>query len=455
MKNMNLKAIAAACNGTYYGDDREALKEVSSVVIDSRKIEKDSLFIAIKGARVDGHDYINQVYEAGALCCISEKELPTCDKPYIKVESSLVAIKQIAAYYRSQLAIKVIGITGSVGKTSTKETIAAVMATKYNTLKTQGNFNNEIGVPLTVFRLTEENEVAVLEMGISDFGEMSRLTAIAKPDVCVITNIGNCHLENLGTRDGVLKAKTEIFQGLAADGKAVLNGDDDKLITVSDVNGSKPVFFGRDNTANCEVWAENVVNKGLLGSECDICFTDGVRVSVTIPIPGIHMVNNALAAAAVARQFGIEPADIAKGIAGLETLAGRNHIIQTEKYTVIDDCYNANPASMKASVDVLDMADTRKVAILGDMFELGENEVTLHREVGEYIAKKNINLLITIGKLSKNISDAVATLSSIKTIHFVDKDDFFANADKILEKKDTILVKASHGMEFSRIVERL
>lgn len=455
MKNMNLRAIAQACNGIYYGDVKEALKEVSSVVIDSRKVEKDSLFIAIKGARNDGHDYIAQVYENGALCCISEKELPNCNRPYIKVESSLLAIKQIAAYYRSQLDIKVVGITGSVGKTSTKETIAAVLSTRYNTLKTQGNFNNEIGVPLTVFRLTEENQVAVLEMGISDFGEMSRLTAIAKPDVCVITNIGNCHLENLGSRDGVLKAKTEIFQGMSQDGCPILNGDDDKLITVRNVNGKTPVFFGRENISACDIWAENVINRGLLGSECDICFRDGTEIHITIPIPGIHMVNNALAAAAVARQFNIEPENIAAGIAGLETLAGRNHIIQTEKYTVIDDCYNANPASMKASVDVLAMADTRKVAILGDMFELGANEDELHREVGRYVAGKKIDLLITIGKLSKNISDEASCSNSMATVHFRDKDEFFANADKILKNKDTILVKASHGMEFSKIVERL
>ncbi len=472
MKNMSLTAIARACNGIYHGDEGEASKEVSLVVIDSRKIEKDALFIAIKGARSDGHDYIRQVYENGALCCISEKELSDCAKPYIQVASSLQALKDIAAYYRSQLDIKVVGITGSVGKTSTKETVAAVLATKYRTLKTQGNFNNEIGLPLTIFRLTQEDECAVLEMGISDFGEMSRLTAIARPDVCVITNIGNCHLENLGTRDGVLKAKTEIFSGLSKDGVAILNGDDDKLITVGAVNGREPVFFGsKDSPAHSRytVWCENVVGRGLLGSECDICFASGERVHVNIPVPGIHMVHNVMAAAAVGRWFDVKPCEIAKGVAGLEALAGRNHIVTTQRYTVIDDCYNANPASMKASIDVLAMADTRKVAILGDMFELGERQEALHREVGEYLLTRPVDLVITIGDLSKNISDVIETAAAkgagiagktsaagnMITRHYDTKEKFFADMDNILQKCDTILVKASHGMEFSKIVERL
>lgn len=460
MKNMNLMAIAKACGGIYHGDEREASKEVSLVVIDSRKIEKDALFIAIKGTRNDGHDYIAGAYEQGALCCISEKELPDCKYPYIKVESSLCAIRDIAEYYRSTLDVKVIGITGSVGKTSTKETIAAVLSAKYRTLKTLGNFNNEIGLPLTIFRLTDEDECAVLEMGISDFGEMSRLTKIAKPDICVITNIGNCHLEKLGNRDGVLKAKTEIFSGLSKDGVAVLNGDDDKLITVSDVNGRKPLFFGKKESRNIDrffVWCDNVKSLGLDGSECDICFSSGKMVHVKIPIPGIHMVYNAMAAAAVAACLGISADETAAGIESLETLAGRNHIVKTPLYTVIDDCYNANPASMKASVDVLSMADTRRVAVLGDMFELGQDEARLHREVGAYVSQKDIELLITIGALSKNISDEVlqSAAGRIKTIHYKNKEDFFKEMDKILLKGDTILVKASHGMEFAKIIEWL
>lgn len=244
MKDMNLKAIAAACGGEYRGDGKSAFMEVSSVVIDSRKVEKGSLFIAIRGARSDGHDYVGQAYQKGALCCITEKEIIGTPCPYIRVPSSLAALREIAAYYRSRLLVKIVGVTGSVGKTSTKETIAAVLARKYRVLKTQGNFNNEIGLPLTIFSLSTEDEVGVLEMGISDFGEMDRLAAIARPDLCVITNIGSCHLENLHSRDGVLKAKTEIFGHMNPKGTVILNGDDDKLSSVRAVCGKPPVFFG-------------------------------------------------------------------------------------------------------------------------------------------------------------------------------------------------------------------
>ena len=205
------------------------------------------------------------------------------------------------------LNVKVVGITGSVGKTSTKETIASVLATRYRVLKTKGNYNNEIGVPLTVFRITEDDEVAVLEMGISDFGEMERLTAIAKPDICVITNIGQCHLENLGTRDGILKAKTEIFKGMPHNGVAVLNGDDDKLRTVNQVHGRKTVFFGIDNTEG--IHAGNIISKGLLGTEATLynvpCADNVLEFNINISVPGRHMVYNAMAAAAVGAALGL------------------------------------------------------------------------------------------------------------------------------------------------------
>ena len=212
MKNLTLEHIAQVCNGTYYGPEGKKQEEVQSIITDSRKAESGCLFVPIVGERVDAHKFIPQVMEAGALATLSERLLENADFPYILVESSLQAVKNIAEFYLKQLNIPVVGITGSVGKTSTKEVIASVLSQKYRTLKTQGNFNNELGLPLTVFRLREEDEIAVLEMGISDFGEMTRLAKIARPDTCVITNIGTCHLENLGDRDGVLKAKTENIQ---------------------------------------------------------------------------------------------------------------------------------------------------------------------------------------------------------------------------------------------------
>lgn len=244
MPGMTIENIAAACEGTFVGDRNLVTKEIAGAVTDSRQIQKDYLFIPIKGARVDGHDFIPQVFEKGALVVLSDHALPEETGPYILVSSTTEAMKKIAAFYRTQLSCKVVGITGSVGKTSTKEMIASVLEQRYKVLKTEGNFNNEIGLPLTIFKIRAKHEVAVLEMGISDFGEMHRLAAMARPDIGVITNIGLCHLENLGTRDGILQAKTEMFDHLQVDGTVILNGDDDKLSTKKEVNGKPVIFYG-------------------------------------------------------------------------------------------------------------------------------------------------------------------------------------------------------------------
>ena len=473
MKGMTLEAVAKACDGIYHGSDGDKIKEVSAITTDSRQIQPQGMFIAIKGARSDGHAYIDSCYDKGALCCISEQELPGEKRPYIQVESSLQALKDIAQLYRANLDIKVVGITGSVGKTSTKETIAAVLSQKYKVLKTQGNFNNEIGLPLTIFRLTEEDEIAVLEMGISDFGEMTRLTKIAQPDICVITNIGLCHLENLKSRGGILKEKTEIFKSMNPDGTVILNGDDDKLITISEVYGKKPVFFGIKNTAG--IYADHIENLGLEGVRCRIHMAADNAVqtenqtenaaedfTVQIPVAGEHMVYNAMAAAAVGEALGLTAEQIKTGIEGMETIAGRNHIIRENGFLILDDCYNANPVSMKASVDVLDTAKGRKVCILGDMFELGENEKQLHYEVGSYLAQKQMDVLLTVGALSTSIAQgakdyrknhAGAYPCSVHT--FTTKEELIAQLPALLKQGDNILVKASHAMEFPKVIEAI
>ena len=459
MRGMTLRAMAKACNGKYYGSEANLDKEVTDITTDSRKVVKDGLFIAICGERTDGHKYIDGCFEAGALCVISEKELPEQENSYIKVKSSLQALKDLALLYRNNLDIKVVGITGSVGKTSTKETISYVLEEKYKVLKTEGNFNNEI-----VFRLRDDDEIAVLEMGISDFGEMERLSQIAQPDIGVITNIGLCHLENLKTRDGILKAKTEMFHNLKPDGTAILNGDDDKLITIDEVNNKRPVIFGI--SYKDDVYASDIKNLGLDGTSFVInglkC-ADGDRAfEVTVPVPGHHMIYNALAAACVGAQLGLSSIQIRDGISKLKTIAGRNNIIKTDNYTIIDDCYNANPVSMKASVDVVDMALGRKVCILGSMFELGDNEKNLHYDVGQYVGAKSIDVLITIGDLARHIAMGAADYRETHyesydcSIHSYDTIEEFENeAGQLLKKGDNILVKASHGMHFSNIVDML
>ena len=451
MKAMSLREIATACGGHYYGDEAKLNQKVSGVAIDSRKIEEGYLFIPIKGARVDGHTFISQVMEKGALCTLSEKPLGDEADTYILVDSCEQALKDLAEHYRKALDIKVVGITGSVGKTSTKEMIASVLSQKYNVLKTAGNFNNEIGLPLTIFNIREEHEVAVLEMGISDFGEMHRLAKMARPDICVITNIGLCHLENLIDRDGILKAKTEMFDYAAPNAKYILNGDDDKLITVKEWQGYNPIYFGLSTVM--DAYAEDIHSLSLKGTSCTICLGDN-SFAVTIPIPGHHMVYNALAGALVGRELGLSTEEIRAGIEALVPVSGRNNMIEMENFLIIDDCYNANPISTKASLDVLATADTRKVAILGDMFELGENEMALHYGVGKHAAEKSIDLCICIGTLSQNTAQGASAGNGV-VHHFETKSDFLAQANSLLKKGDTILVKASHGMEFPEIVEKL
>jgi len=456
MKNMTFENIAAACGGELILNGADATTEVAGGVIDSRLVKENYMFFATKGERVDGHDYIAKAFDLGAILVVCERIPEGVKGSFILVEDTFVALKQIAKFYRENLDIKVVGITGSVGKTSTKEFVASVLAKKYNVLKTEGNFNNEVGLPLTVLKIRDEHEVAVLEMGISDFGEMTRLSEIAQPDICVITNIGQCHLEQLGDRDGVLKAKTEVFANLKEGGTACLFAEDDKLAGIEDVNGKKPIFYGMQDTA--EVYATDVVNKGLLGSECMI-HTGDVTIKAEIPLPGKHMVYNALAATAVGKTLGLSAEEIERGIASVEAVRGRSHLIHTSEYTIIDDCYNANPVSMKAAIDLLGEAITRKVAILGDMFELGENEKELHRGVGEYAAAQGVDSLICVGLLSEEIYRGAETYTDKKDTmelhHFATLEDCRNEVAGLLKQGDAVLIKASHGMHFAQLVELL
>ena len=464
MKNMTLANVAQACGGVLYNsfDEKDKQTEASCVVIDSRQIISGGIFIATVGERVDGHSFIPQMAEKGALGVVCEKEPQECGVPYILVEDSFQALKDIAEFYRKQLTIPVVGITGSVGKTSTKEMIASVLCEGFEVLKTEGNFNNEVGLPLTVLRIRQEHQVAVVEMGISDFGEMHRLSKIARPDICVMTNIGQCHLENLGTREGILNAKSEIFNFMNPKGHILVNGDDDMLQKVSAKGESTLMHFGM-NPVN-EVYASDVMNKGLLGSEAVIHM--GLEVfPVSIPLPGAHMVYNALAAAAVGKCLGLTKEQIQAGITGVQSVGGRSNVIVLENNTVIDDCYNANPVSMKAAIDLLATALGRKVAVLGDMFELGNRECELHEEVGAYAAEKGIDIIICTGTLSKHMYEGARSTGVEKgellasrnreVYYFETRDKMLEQLPDMLKQGDNILVKASHGMHFEKVVEKL
>lgn len=450
MKNLTLENIAKCTGGIYVGDEGLKSKEITGVEKDSRLIEEGYLYLPFVGARVDGHDFIDQVFEQGALASLSEKDLKNPKGPYIKVESVGQALKDIAEFYRSTLDCKIIGITGSVGKTSTKEIIASVLQEKYNVLKTEGNYNNEIGMPLTILKIREDHEIAVIEMGISDFEEMHRLAKVARPDVCVITNIGNCHLENLGDRDGVFRAKTEMFDYAKENCFVVLNGDDDKLSSVKEVNGNKPIFFGIETNQN--VKALEYSANGILGTNVKIQYFDEV-LETTIPIPGFHMIYNAMAALCIGVHFDMSFSEIDSGIRKLQAISGRNNIFESKGMVIIDDCYNANPMSMEASLKVLANGAGRTVAILGDMFELGKDEEALHYHVGRVAAREGIDLVICIGNLAGKIAEGAKTGNG-EVLYFETKSQFEEHMKDLLQDGDTVLVKASNGMQFKTIISK-
>ena len=473
LKHITIKHITKACGGKLVlpeeykmEENREKTesilnREATQVVIDSRLVQEGGVFIATVGERVDGHNFIGQVFEKSALAVICEKLPEMINGPMIQVADSFQALKDLAEFYRKQLTVRVVGITGSVGKTSTKEMIASVLEQKYQVLKTQGNFNNEVGLPLTVLSLRSHHEVAVLEMGISDFGEMHRLSKVARPDIAVITNIGQCHLENLKTRDGILQAKTEIFDYMPDHGIAILNGEDDKLETITLVKGKVPITFG--TKISHDYSAKNIQSLGLKGSTCTMILKTE-KLEVRIPLPGEHMVQNALCAAAVGMSLSLSKEEIKAGIEAVSSLSGRSNLIQTKDYLLIDDCYNANPVSMKAAITTLSLANTRTVAILGDMFELGLDEVLHHEEIGIHAVEKQITLLLFVGVLSKHAYLAAIKKSQEITgckdvnpqiLWFPGKEELFSKLPELLKKEDTILIKASHGMKFDEIIQFL
>lgn len=440
---LSLKEIASAL-----GTEIQSDKIITKISTDSRDIDENTLFFAIKGERFDAHDFAKQVEENGAAALVCHKKVDvSC--PVIYVEDTKKALLDLSSYYRKKFKdLILIGLTGSVGKTTTKEMTACVMSRKYNTLKTEGNFNNEIGMPKTLFRIDDTVECAVIEMGMSEFGEISALTNAALPDGAIISNIGVSHIENLGSRDGIFKAKMEMLEGLKKGGPLVLNGDNDKLSTVK-TDEFNVIFFGIENE-KCDVRATKIQEHDL---QTDFTVT-GIygEQKVTIPTVGIHNVYNALSAICIGANFGISLEDAAKGLKDYVPSGMRQRIKQVGGITFIEDCYNASPDSQKAAINSLcTVATGRKIAVLGDMLELGSYTETAHRTVGEYAAKQKIDILFTLGENSKFMADSARKNGLSRVFEFSDKESLANALLETVQDGDTIIFKASRGMKLEEV----
>jgi len=450
-KNITVDKIVEICESTVIS--RGTASTIKNFCSDTRVIKKDDLFISLKSEKNDGIKYIEEAFEKGAIGCITEYDIPNelleknRKKLIIKVDDIVKTIQKIATYKRSLFDIPVVAVTGSVGKTSTKDMIASVLMQEFNTAKTQGNYNNHIGVPLTILNWDENTEAAVVEMGMNHFGEISVLTNIAKPTVAVITNIGTAHIGILGSRENILKAKLEILEGLNENGKIIINNDND-LLNICDTKKYEKITYGIKNNSN--YIAENIImNEN--NSEYEIKINNK-KYKINVPIAGEHFIYNSLCAIAVGEKLGIKIEKIINGIKGFELTGKRNEIIEINNLKIINDYYNASYDSMKASLEVLSNIDAkRKIAVLGDMLELGEYSKELHKKVGEEVAKNKIDVLIAVGELSKNIAKQAEMLGVKAVYHLQTNEECIKKLHEIIEKQDCILLKASNAMNFGEI----
>ena len=445
MTGMTISRAAAVCGGRICGEG-DFNAELGSVVIDSRAVSAGDFFVAYKGERVDGHDYISAAFDKGAVCCLAQRVPEGETRPLILVPDVQTALEQICAEYRRDLRLPLIGITGSVGKTSAKEMISAVLSQRLNVLKTDKNLNNQIGVPMTISRIRPEHQAAVVEMGISGFGEMSVLAKIARPDMAVFTLIGHAHLEFLHDLDGVLRAKTEMLDFMADDAPVLINGDDEKLRGLQ--CRQKKISFGLGE--NCDVRAENITLSPTGETLCDIVYGER-RIPVVIKAYGRHMIYAALEGAAVGLLMGLSDEEIVKGIASFETVGRRAAVCDTGFITLIDDSYNANPDSVKCGIDSLMKMPGRHVCILGDMLELGEGSGEMHFDVGRYAGEKGAELVLTSGPLSRETCRGAGE----RGLHFDTREELIAALPGLIQKGDRVLVKASLGSRFDQISEAL
>lgn len=446
MENLSFNEILEAVNGRYLEYNGE--RKITYVETDTRKIKEGALFIALKGENFNGNKFADVALENGASAVIIDEIAfdPLKTKGLgniIIVEDTRKALLDLAAYYRRKLDIKVVGITGSTGKTSTKDLVAAALSSKYKVFKTKGNFNNEVGVPLMIFSLDNSYDIAVLEMGMSNLGEIERLALAGKPDIAVITNIGMSHIENLKTRENILKAKMEITTGFNNENVLIVNGENDLLKTLS-IKDYEVIKIGADDD-NYDIKAKNIK----IGED-SVEFTVD-ESSFLVDQLGYHSVLNGLLAIAVGRKLGLSDNEINKGFKNIEATSMRLDVKENNNNIIINDTYNASPDSMKAGIDVLmNLKKSYNIIIVGDMRELGDESYNAHKSVGEYAKEKGIDLLLTTGEYSKAYKDGFGE----DTLVFKDKESIVTYV-KALEKNYAALVKASRGSKFEEIVNNL
>lgn len=440
------REICAAVGGTLLQDSGAP---VTGVTTDSRAVQPGQLFIPLVGERFDGHAYIAKALEGGAAGCLTAREPETLlpGKLYIQVADTRLALKALASWYRDKFDLPVVQVTGSAGKTTTKEMIASVLSQRYNTLRTEGNFNNDIGAPLTLLRLMPEHQAAVIETGMNHFGEIRYLGEMVRPDIAVITNVGDAHIENLGnTRQGILRAKCEIFENLTPEGITVLNGDDELLNTVT--LPQTILRCGVDD--GCGVRVTDIDDRGLEGVACTVTI-EGEHYRLTTSAPGRYMIYPMAMAAAIGRRLGLTGEEIAAGVAAYTTVGSRMHLIRLPgERLVIDDCYNANPQSMAEGLRMLAASPAQhRVAVLGDMGELGQLTAQAHRDMGALTRRLGLTA-VAVGEKMHALTETDPQAQWFATV-----EEAMPAIRQLFTPGTAVLVKASHAMHFESIVKEL
>ena len=443
-----VREICAAVGGTLLQGEGDAL--ITGVTTDSRAVSAGQLFIPLTGERFDGHAYIDSALTAGAAGCLTARTPETLlpGRSYVRVADTRLALAALAAWYRGRFDLPVVQITGSAGKTTTKEMVAAVLSQRYDTLKTQANFNNDIGTPLTLLGLAPHHQAAVIETGMNHFGEIRCLGAMVRPDIAVITNVGDAHIENLGnTRQGILQAKCEIFEHLSPDGIAVLNGDDPLLNTVT----LPQTILRCGRGEGCDVRVTDVDDRGIEGVACTVA-TAQASYRLHTDSPGAYMIYPMAMAAAIGERLGLTGEEIAAGVAAYAPTGSRMHLIRLpEQRLLIDDCYNANPQAMAEALKLLAAASCRRrAALLGDMGELGELTVSAHRTIGALTGELGLDTVIAIGGKARDIAAAAPGAQWYPSVS-----DAMPAVRAAFTGGTAMLVKASHAMHFENIVKEL